>query len=116
AGCLFETDVCEAYEICVNDAVFGRCQELPVIDVNQYEVSPADLQRLRSILHKLSLQGLSWRDDTTQQVVAAELSHLQWIHLLRHKGISSDSSTGPRITTQRVNSKERDEREDETDL
>ncbi|GCC27054.1 hypothetical protein chiPu_0005475 [Chiloscyllium punctatum] len=56
-GCLFEADVCKPYEICVNDGIFGRCQLVTVIDIDKYEVSPADLQRLRTVLQELDLRG-----------------------------------------------------------
>ncbi|XP_078088676.1 receptor-type tyrosine-protein phosphatase N2 [Mustelus asterias] len=90
-GCLFEADVCKSYEICVNDGVFGRCQLVTVIDVYKYEVSPTDLQRLRAILHELSLRGLMWHDDTTQQVIAKELSNLRQTHHLHPEAAPSDS-------------------------
>ncbi|XP_068091954.1 receptor-type tyrosine-protein phosphatase N2 isoform X2 [Hyperolius riggenbachi] len=62
------------------DGVFGRCQRLPVIDVFKYEVSPPVVQRLRSILQKLSHRGLTWKDDYTQHIIAKELSNLRKIY------------------------------------
>ncbi|XP_066544099.1 receptor-type tyrosine-protein phosphatase N2 [Amia ocellicauda] len=79
-GCLFEDELCTPYEICVNDGVFGRCQRVPVIDVYRYEVSPGTLQRLRSLLQKLSHRGLTWQDDATQQVISKELAKLRKIY------------------------------------
>ncbi|KAG5850327.1 hypothetical protein ANANG_G00081050, partial [Anguilla anguilla] len=66
-GCLLENGLCSPHEFCVNDGVFGRCQRVPVTDVRPYEVSPSALLRLRTLLQKLSLRGLSWQDDATQQ-------------------------------------------------
>ncbi|XP_038654302.1 receptor-type tyrosine-protein phosphatase N2-like [Scyliorhinus canicula] len=102
-GCLFEADVCKSYEICVNDGVFGRCQLVTVIDVYKYEVSPTDLQRLRVILQELSLRGLLWHDDTTQQVIAKELSNLRRTHHLHPEAGSSDSL---RATKEKIASEE----------
>ncbi|XP_074049355.1 receptor-type tyrosine-protein phosphatase N2-like [Macrotis lagotis] len=59
-GCLFEDDLCRPFEICVNDGVFGRCQQGPVIDIYRYEVSPAILEHLRTVLQKLSHRGTVW--------------------------------------------------------
>ncbi|KAL7842520.1 hypothetical protein SRHO_G00242090 [Serrasalmus rhombeus] len=80
-GCLFEEDLCESYEICVNDGMFGRCQAMTVADVYTYDITPATLQRFRSLLQKLSLRGLSWEDDITQQVLSKEFSKLRKISL-----------------------------------
>ncbi|KAM6989487.1 receptor-type tyrosine-protein phosphatase N2-like [Tautogolabrus adspersus] len=76
-GCLFENELCSHYEICVNDGVFGRCQSVPVKDVYAYDVSPSVVQRFRTLLEKLSNRGLTWEDDTTQQVLSKELSKLR---------------------------------------
>ncbi|XP_034078538.1 receptor-type tyrosine-protein phosphatase N2-like [Gymnodraco acuticeps] len=76
-GCLFENELCSPYEVCVNDAMFGRCQPVPVTDVYTYDVSPSVVQRFRTLLEKLSNRGLTWGDDTTQQVLSKELSKLR---------------------------------------
>ncbi|XP_067864225.1 receptor-type tyrosine-protein phosphatase N2 isoform X1 [Heptranchias perlo] len=112
-GCLFEADVCKPYEICVNDGIFGRCQLVTVIDVYKYEVSPTDLQRLRAILQELSLRGLMWHDDTTQQVIGKELSNLHRTYHLHPEAGSSDSL---RATKQKIASKENYEEADDGDL
>uniref|UniRef100_UPI00398F171D receptor-type tyrosine-protein phosphatase N2 isoform X1 n=2 Tax=Pristiophorus japonicus TaxID=55135 RepID=UPI00398F171D len=112
-GCLFEADVCKPYEICVNDGIFGRCQLVTVIDVYKYEVSPTDLQRLRVILQELSLRGLMWHDDTTQQVIAKELSNL---HQTRHLHPEAGSSDSLRATKQKIASEEHYEGADDGDL
>lgn len=78
-GCLFESELCSPYEICVNDGMFGRCHSVPVKEVYTYDVSPSVVQRFRMLLEKLSNRGLSWEDDTTQQVLAKELSKLRRI-------------------------------------
>ncbi|XP_029971640.1 receptor-type tyrosine-protein phosphatase N2-like [Salarias fasciatus] len=78
-GCLFESELCSPYEICVNDGMFGRCHSVPVKEVYTYDVSPSVVQRFRKLLEKLSNRGLTWEDDTTQQVLAKELSKLRRI-------------------------------------
>ncbi|XP_062843782.1 receptor-type tyrosine-protein phosphatase N2-like isoform X2 [Trichomycterus rosablanca] len=80
-GCLFEKDLCKNYEICFNDGMFGRCQAIMGADMYTYEVTPAILQRFQALLRKLSLQGLSWDDDVTQQVLSKEISKLRRISL-----------------------------------
>ncbi|XP_048462081.1 receptor-type tyrosine-protein phosphatase N2 [Rhincodon typus] len=54
------------------DGIFGRCQLVTVIDVDKYEVSPADLQRLQTILQELSLRGTQQIRRATQEKVASE--------------------------------------------
>ncbi|XP_027144788.1 receptor-type tyrosine-protein phosphatase N2 [Larimichthys crocea] len=76
-GCLFESELCSPYEICVNDGMFGRCHSVPVKEVYTYDVSPSVVQRFRTLLEKLSNRGLTWEDDTTQQVLSKELSKLR---------------------------------------
>ncbi|XP_038573213.1 receptor-type tyrosine-protein phosphatase N2-like [Micropterus salmoides] len=78
-GCLFESELCSPYEICVNDGMFGRCHSVPVKEVYTYDVSPSVVQRFRTLLEKLSNRGLTWEDDTTQQVLSKELSKLRRI-------------------------------------
>ncbi|XP_059827864.1 receptor-type tyrosine-protein phosphatase N2 isoform X2 [Hypanus sabinus] len=90
-GCFFEADLCDTYEICVNDGIFGRCELVTAIDVFKYEVSPNDLQRLRDILQELSLKGLMWHDEATQQVIAKELSNLHPTRQLHPEAGSPDS-------------------------
>ncbi|XP_030629180.1 solute carrier organic anion transporter family member 5A1b [Chanos chanos] len=80
-GCLFEKAVCEPYEICVNDGMFGRCQATPVSDLYTYDVTPSVLQRFRTLLQKLSHRGLTWEDDVTQQILSREFSKLHKISL-----------------------------------
>ncbi|KAM9077142.1 receptor-type tyrosine-protein phosphatase N2 [Megaptera novaeangliae] len=75
-GCLFEDGLCAPSETCVNDGVFGRCQEFPAVDVHHYEVSPGVLQHLTATLRALSRTGLTWQDGYTQHVMARELAGL----------------------------------------
>uniref|UniRef100_A0A1A7WZE4 Protein tyrosine phosphatase, receptor type, N polypeptide 2 n=1 Tax=Iconisemion striatum TaxID=60296 RepID=A0A1A7WZE4_9TELE len=82
-GCLFEDELCAPYEFCINDGLFGRCQELAGADLSTYDISSSALQRLRILLQKLAHRGLTWQDDITQQVVSRELSKLRSIPL-RH--------------------------------
>ncbi|XP_061852644.1 receptor-type tyrosine-protein phosphatase N2 [Colius striatus] len=85
-GCLFEDDLCKSFEICVNDGIFGRCQQVPVIDIYKYDISPPILQRLRIILEKLSQRGFTWQDDYTQHVIGQELSAIPKI-FIRHPDV-----------------------------
>ncbi|XP_030607491.1 LOW QUALITY PROTEIN: receptor-type tyrosine-protein phosphatase N2-like [Archocentrus centrarchus] len=78
-GCLFESELCSPYEICVNDGMFGRCHSVPVKEIYTYDVSPSVVQHFRMLLEKLSNRGLTWEDDTTQQVLSKELSKLRRI-------------------------------------
>ncbi|XP_038246183.1 receptor-type tyrosine-protein phosphatase N2 isoform X2 [Dermochelys coriacea] len=91
-GCLFEDDLCESFEICLNDGAFGRCQRVPVIDVYKYEISPSILQHLRIILEKLSHRGFTWQDDYMQHVIALEFSNIHKIHHWRPDSFLSDGS------------------------
>ncbi|KAM8822456.1 receptor-type tyrosine-protein phosphatase N2 [Spinachia spinachia] len=83
-GCLFEDELCSPYEFCVNDGVFGKCQELAAADLYTYDISSSALQRLRILLQKLAHRGLTWQDDITQQVISNELSKLRTLPL-RHQ-------------------------------
>ncbi|XP_075683521.1 receptor-type tyrosine-protein phosphatase N2 [Rhinoderma darwinii] len=98
-GCLFEDELCKQYEKCLNDGVFGSCQRLPVIDVFKYEVSPSVVQRLRTILQKLSHRGLTWKDDYTQHIIANELSNICKIYSRQPDSLPSDSSSNSRVST-----------------
>ncbi|XP_020568112.1 receptor-type tyrosine-protein phosphatase N2 [Oryzias latipes] len=76
-GCLFQVELCAPYEFCVNDGVFGRCQQLAGADLHTYDISSSALQRLRILLQKLAQRGLKWEDDITQKVISRELSKLR---------------------------------------
>ncbi|XP_051910046.1 receptor-type tyrosine-protein phosphatase N2 [Hippocampus zosterae] len=99
-GCLFEDDLCLAYEFCVNDGVFGRCQQLAGADLNTYAVSFSSLLGLRTLLQKLAHRGLTWHDDITQQVISRELSKLRSSPVGRHEAsevlLESKSGTAGR--------------------
>ncbi|KAM9839716.1 receptor-type tyrosine-protein phosphatase N2 [Aulostomus maculatus] len=88
-GCLFEDELCTPYEFCVNDGVFGRCQELAGADLYTYDISSSALQHLRILLQKLAHRGLTWQDDVTQQVIARELSKLRSIPVHRQAAAPS---------------------------
>uniref|UniRef100_A0AAR2LPU8 Protein tyrosine phosphatase receptor type N2 n=1 Tax=Pygocentrus nattereri TaxID=42514 RepID=A0AAR2LPU8_PYGNA len=45
------------HPLCVH-GMFGRCQAMTVADVYTYDITPATLQRFRSLLQKLSLRGM----------------------------------------------------------
>uniref|UniRef100_A0A673Y505 Protein tyrosine phosphatase receptor type N2 n=1 Tax=Salmo trutta TaxID=8032 RepID=A0A673Y505_SALTR len=65
------------------DRVFGRCLELPSADLYTYDESASALQRLRTLLQKLSHRGLTWQDATTQQVISRELSKIRKVPIRR---------------------------------
>ncbi|XP_034717880.1 receptor-type tyrosine-protein phosphatase N2 [Etheostoma cragini] len=91
-GCLFEDELCTTYEFCVNDRVFGRCQELAAADLYTYDVSSPALQRLRILLQKLAHRGLTWQDDITQKIISRELSKLKTVPL-RHQATAPSPLT-----------------------
>ncbi|XP_043821765.1 receptor-type tyrosine-protein phosphatase N2 [Dromiciops gliroides] len=112
-GCLFEDDLCRPFEICVNDGVFGRCQQGPVIDIYRYEVSPPVLEHLRTILKKLSHRGFTWQDDYTQGTVAQELENIPKIHQwhpepLASDGVNSIRTSKPKVDNKRPSTLEKD--------
>lgn len=92
-GCLFDTELCSPYEICVNDGMFGRCLSPPLQSLYTFDVSPSVVQRFRMILQKLSSRGLTWEDDTAQRVLSKELSKLRRIPLRAQPG--SQPGSGP---------------------
>ncbi|XP_068030617.1 receptor-type tyrosine-protein phosphatase N2 isoform X2 [Anomalospiza imberbis] len=91
-GCLFEDDLCKSFEVCVNDGIFGRCQQVPAIDIYKYDISAPVLQHLRIILEQLSHRGFTWRDDYTQHVIGQELSTIHKIHSRRPDVFASEGS------------------------
>ncbi|XP_056600342.1 solute carrier organic anion transporter family member 5A1b [Triplophysa dalaica] len=80
-GCLFEEGLCMNYEVCLNDGMFGRCEAAPLTDVYTYDITPATVQRYRTLLQRLAHRGLAWEDDITQQVLSNEFSKLRKISL-----------------------------------
>ncbi|XP_024136017.1 receptor-type tyrosine-protein phosphatase N2 isoform X1 [Oryzias melastigma] len=108
-GCLFQDELCEPYEFCVNDGVFGRCQQLAGADLHTYDISASALQRLRIILQKLAQRGLKWEDDTTQRVISRELSKLRNVPF-HHQ------SNSPSLLDIYSNSRDRKLKPDQTDL
>ncbi|KAI5153925.1 Receptor-Type Tyrosine-Protein Phosphatase N2 [Manis pentadactyla] len=107
-GCLFEDGLCRPSQTCVNDGVFGRCQEVPVIDVYRYEVSPGVLQHLAATLRKLSRAGLTWQDDYTQHVMAQELTDLPRTYLRLPEAPSPARASQPSADGGRKHSLEED--------
>uniref|UniRef100_A0A3Q4GA60 Protein tyrosine phosphatase receptor type N2 n=1 Tax=Neolamprologus brichardi TaxID=32507 RepID=A0A3Q4GA60_NEOBR len=77
----------------LTDGMFGRCHSVPVKEIYTYDVSPSVVQRFRMLLEKLSNRGLTWEDDTTQQVLSKELSKLRRIPY-------RPQQTGPFYTTE----------------
>ncbi|XP_069792065.1 protein tyrosine phosphatase receptor type Na isoform X2 [Narcine bancroftii] len=80
-GCLFDGSLCSHQERCVTDGLFGHCQDASLPVRIQYDVSPPVLGRLWEVLRQLLLQGLSWRDDITQYVIAMEMEKVPKLHL-----------------------------------
>ncbi|XP_061776744.1 receptor-type tyrosine-protein phosphatase N2-like [Nerophis ophidion] len=95
-GCLFERNLCTLYEICVNDGMFGRCHSLPLEEVYSYDVTLPVVQHFRLLLDQMANRGLTWEDDTTQQVLAKELYKIRRVpHRLSLSGATykTDSRT-----------------------
>uniref|UniRef100_A0A8C6YA85 Protein tyrosine phosphatase receptor type N n=2 Tax=Naja naja TaxID=35670 RepID=A0A8C6YA85_NAJNA len=80
-GCLFDRRLCSQQEVCVQDGLFGQCQESSLRDQPYFQVTTPVLQRLQDILRHLMAQGLSWQDDLTQYVIAQEMEHIPRLHL-----------------------------------
>uniref|UniRef100_A0A671YXC2 Protein tyrosine phosphatase receptor type N n=1 Tax=Sparus aurata TaxID=8175 RepID=A0A671YXC2_SPAAU len=57
------------------DGLFGQCRS-PHQEPVQYQVSVQVLHRLQEVLKDLMVQGLTWRDDVTQEIVSRELSRV----------------------------------------
>ncbi|XP_031163485.1 receptor-type tyrosine-protein phosphatase N2-like isoform X2 [Sander lucioperca] len=94
-GCLFENGLCSPYEICLNDGMFGRCHPVPVKEVYTYDVSPSVVQHFRTLLEKLSNRGLTWEDDTTQQLLSKELSKLRRVPYRPQNGAVYNTDSRP---------------------
>ncbi|XP_077368586.1 receptor-type tyrosine-protein phosphatase N2-like [Festucalex cinctus] len=88
-GCLFERELCTPFELCVNDGMFGRCHSVPASDVYSYDVTLPVVQHFRLLLDKMAAAGLTWDDDTTQHVLAKELSKVRKIP---HRSAMSDAA------------------------
>ncbi|XP_054610604.1 receptor-type tyrosine-protein phosphatase N2-like isoform X2 [Dunckerocampus dactyliophorus] len=59
--------------------MFGRCYSDRVKEVYSYDVTLPVVQHFRLLLDKMANRGLAWEDDTTQQVLAKELSKVRRI-------------------------------------
>ncbi|XP_065587291.1 receptor-type tyrosine-protein phosphatase N2 [Cyrtonyx montezumae] len=115
-GCLVEDDLCKSFEICVNDGIFGRCQQVPVRDIYKYDISPPVLQRLRIILEKLSHRGFTWRDDYTQHVIGQELSNIHKVHNRHPDFFASEASDTGRILEQNEDNERKSNLKNEVNL
>ncbi|XP_007419889.1 receptor-type tyrosine-protein phosphatase-like N, partial [Python bivittatus] len=80
-GCLFDRRLCSQQEVCVQDGLFGQCQESSLRDQPYFQVTAPVLQRLQDILRHLMAQGLSWQDDLTQYVISQEMEHIPRLYL-----------------------------------
>ncbi|XP_075871061.1 receptor-type tyrosine-protein phosphatase-like N isoform X2 [Nelusetta ayraudi] len=87
-GCLFERKICPREQQCKDDGLFGQCRP-PQQEPVRYRVSVQDLQRLREVLKGLTVQGLTWWDAVTQEVIGQELSRIPAV------SSSSSSSSSP---------------------
>ncbi|XP_050825611.1 receptor-type tyrosine-protein phosphatase-like N isoform X2 [Gopherus flavomarginatus] len=74
--CLFDRRLCSQQEVCVQDGLFGQCQESAARDRPYFQVTSPVLQRLQAVLHRLTAQGLSWQDDITQDVISQEMERI----------------------------------------
>ncbi|XP_030436434.1 receptor-type tyrosine-protein phosphatase-like N isoform X2 [Gopherus evgoodei] len=74
--CLFDRRLCSQQEVCVQDGLFGQCQESAARDWPYFQVTSPVLQRLQAVLHRLTAQGLSWQDDITQDVISQEMERI----------------------------------------
>ncbi|KAL7369747.1 hypothetical protein ABVT39_007540 [Epinephelus coioides] len=74
-GCLFEKKLCPRDQLCNDDGLFGQCQA-PHQEPVQYQVSVPVLHKLQEVLKDLMVQGLTWKDDITQEIIGRELSHI----------------------------------------
>ncbi|XP_026517048.1 receptor-type tyrosine-protein phosphatase-like N, partial [Terrapene carolina triunguis] len=79
-GCLFDRRLCSQQEVCVQDGLFGQCQESAARDRPYFQVTSPVLQRLQDVLHRLTAQGLSWQDDITQYVISQEMERIPRLH------------------------------------
>ncbi|TFJ98368.1 prostate-associated microseminoprotein [Platysternon megacephalum] len=76
SGCLFDRRLCSQQEVCVQDGLFGQCQERAARDRPSFQVTSPVLQRLQDVLRRLTAQGLSWQDDITQYVISQEMERI----------------------------------------
>ncbi|KAG6920492.1 protein tyrosine phosphatase, receptor type N, partial [Chelydra serpentina] len=75
-GCVFDRRLCSQQEVCVQDGLFGQCQERAARDRPFLQLTSPVLQRLQDVLRRLTAQGLSWQDDITQYVIAQEMERI----------------------------------------
>ncbi|XP_062972869.1 receptor-type tyrosine-protein phosphatase-like N isoform X2 [Elgaria multicarinata webbii] len=80
-GCLFDRRLCSQQEVCVQDGLFGQCQQSALRDRPYFQVTAPVLQRLQDVLRHLMAQGLSWQDDLTQYVISREMERIPRLHL-----------------------------------
>uniref|UniRef100_A0A670JQ52 Protein tyrosine phosphatase receptor type N n=1 Tax=Podarcis muralis TaxID=64176 RepID=A0A670JQ52_PODMU len=78
---LFDRRLCSQQEVCVQDGLFGQCQEGSLRDKPYFQVTASVLQRLQDVLRHLMAQGLSWQDDLTQHVISREMERIPRLHL-----------------------------------
>lgn len=64
-GCLYESSLCSAVEVCIDDGLFGRCQQEP-FDLYQYALSDDQALVFSGELEKLVGNGADWGSPATQ--------------------------------------------------
>uniref|UniRef100_A0A671YYN6 Protein tyrosine phosphatase receptor type N n=1 Tax=Sparus aurata TaxID=8175 RepID=A0A671YYN6_SPAAU len=77
------------------DGLFGQCRS-PHQEPVQYQVSVQVLHRLQEVLKDLMVQGLTWRDDVTQEIVSRELSRVPTVE--SKGGFELSESLFPRMS------------------
>ncbi|XP_060118000.1 receptor-type tyrosine-protein phosphatase-like N isoform X2 [Heteronotia binoei] len=94
-GCLFDRRLCSQREICVQDGLFGQCQESSLQDRPYFQVTAPVLQRLQDVLRHLMAQGLSWQDDITQYVISQEMERIPTVYLPSSRDLVSEDRFPP---------------------
>ncbi|XP_054826059.1 receptor-type tyrosine-protein phosphatase-like N [Eublepharis macularius] len=94
-GCLFDRRLCSQQEVCVQDGLFGQCQESSLQDRPYFQVTAPVLQRLQDVLRHLMTQGLSWQDDITQYVISREMERIPTVHLPPSRDLVSEDRFPP---------------------
>ncbi|XP_077176913.1 receptor-type tyrosine-protein phosphatase-like N isoform X3 [Paroedura picta] len=94
-GCLFDRRLCSQQEVCVQDGLFGQCQESSLQDRPYFQVTAPVLQRLQDVLRQLMAQGLSWQDDITQYVISQEMERIPTVYLPPSRDLVSEDRFPP---------------------
>uniref|UniRef100_A0ACB8G1I2 Uncharacterized protein n=1 Tax=Sphaerodactylus townsendi TaxID=933632 RepID=A0ACB8G1I2_9SAUR len=93
--CLFDRRLCSEQEVCVQDGLFGQCQESSLEDQPYFQVTAPVLQRLQDVLRHLMAQGLSWQDDITQYMISQEMERIPTVYLPPSRDLMSEDRFPP---------------------